>query len=139
MYCTIALCKVQGPRVLCCQMCRAHAWPCLSTGRALKRRFDLTVGTAAMLAQGGGGGLSKHGVVGERKPSISPQRGFFFSPKLVGLFLVGFFGCFYSPFGGCTTFGGVFGGGFSPFGVIPTLLPVAHAFHRGPWWANVTL
>ena len=50
-----ALCKVRGPRVLCCHMCRVHARRCLSTGWALNRRFDLTFGTAAMLAQGGGG------------------------------------------------------------------------------------
>ena len=49
-----ALCKVQAPRVLCCHVCRAHARPCLSTGWALNRRFDLTFGTAAVLAQGGG-------------------------------------------------------------------------------------
>ena len=35
--------------------CRAHARPCLSTGWALNRRFDLTFGTATVLAQGGGG------------------------------------------------------------------------------------
>ena len=33
----------------------SHARPCLSTGWALNRRFDLTFGTAAVLAQGGGG------------------------------------------------------------------------------------
>ena len=36
-------------------MCHAHARPCLSTGWALNRRFGLTFGTAAVLAQGGGG------------------------------------------------------------------------------------
>ena len=36
-------------------MCHTHARPCLSTGWALDRRFDLTFGTAAVLAQGGGG------------------------------------------------------------------------------------
>ena len=36
-------------------MCHAHAQPCLSTGWALNRRFGLTAGTAAVLAQGGGG------------------------------------------------------------------------------------
>ena len=36
-------------------MCHAHARPCLSTGWALNRRFGLTSGTAAVLAQGGGG------------------------------------------------------------------------------------
>ena len=36
-------------------MCHAHARPCLSTGWALKRRFGLTSGTAAVLAQRGGG------------------------------------------------------------------------------------
>ena len=40
---------------ICCHVCRAHARPCLSTGWALNRRFDLTFGTAAVLAQGGGG------------------------------------------------------------------------------------
>ena len=49
-----ALCKVRGPRVLCCHVCRAHARPCLSTGWALDRRFDLTFRTAAVLVQGGG-------------------------------------------------------------------------------------
>ena len=37
-------------------MCHAHARPCLSAGWALNRRFGLTAGTAAVLAQGGGGG-----------------------------------------------------------------------------------
>ena len=37
-------------------MCHAHARPCLSTGWALNHRFGLTSGTAAVLAQGGGGG-----------------------------------------------------------------------------------
>ena len=36
--------------------CVAHARPCLSTGWALNHRFGLTSGTAAVLAQGGGGG-----------------------------------------------------------------------------------
>ena len=36
-------------------MCHAHARPCLSTGWALHHRFGLTSGTAAVLAQGGGG------------------------------------------------------------------------------------
>ena len=35
--------------------CHAHARPCPSTGWALNRRFGLTSGTAAVLAQGGGG------------------------------------------------------------------------------------
>ena len=38
-------------------MCHVHARPCPSTGWALNRRFGLTSGTAAMLAQGGGGVL----------------------------------------------------------------------------------
>ena len=50
-----ALCKVRGPCSFCCHVCRAHAQPCLSTGWALNRRFDLTFGTAAVLAQGSGG------------------------------------------------------------------------------------
>ena len=40
-------------------MCHAHAWPCLSTGWALNRHFGLTSGTAAVLAQGGGGGTAR--------------------------------------------------------------------------------
>ena len=36
-------------------VCRAHARPCLSTGWVLNRRFDLTSGTTAVLAQRGGG------------------------------------------------------------------------------------
>ena len=40
-------------------MCHAHARPCLSTGWALNRRFGLTAGTAAVLAQGGGGYLGR--------------------------------------------------------------------------------
>ena len=43
------------PTHVCCHMCRVHARPCLSTGLALNRRFDLIFGTAAVLAQGGGG------------------------------------------------------------------------------------
>ena len=50
-----ALCKVRGPRVLCSDVCCAHARPCLSTGWVLNRLFDLTFGTAAVLAQEGGG------------------------------------------------------------------------------------
>ena len=42
------------PPHVCCQPCCAPARPCLSTGWALNRRFDLTFGTAAVLAQGGG-------------------------------------------------------------------------------------
>ena len=42
-------------------MCHAHARPCLSTGWALNRRFGLTSGTAAVLAQGGGGGVRRTG------------------------------------------------------------------------------
>ena len=37
-----------------CHVCHAHARPCLGTGWALNRRFDLNFGTAAVLAQGGG-------------------------------------------------------------------------------------
>ena len=40
---------------VCCHVCRAHARPCLSMGWALNRRSDQTFGTAAVLAQGGGG------------------------------------------------------------------------------------
>ena len=47
--------------MLCCHVCRAHARPCLSMGWPLKRRFDMTFGTAAMLAQGGGGGAIQGG------------------------------------------------------------------------------
>ena len=46
---------LRAPPHVCCHVCRAHARPCLSTGWALNRRFDLTFGTAAVLAQGGGG------------------------------------------------------------------------------------
>ena len=44
-------------RVLCCHMSHVHAWPCLSTGGALKRQFHLTSRTAAVLVQGGRGGV----------------------------------------------------------------------------------
>ena len=46
---------LRAPPHVCCHVCRAHARPCLSTGWALNRRFDQTFGTAAVLAQGGGG------------------------------------------------------------------------------------
>ena len=46
---------LKAPPHVCCHVCHAHAWPCLSTGWALNCHFDLTFGTAAMLAQGGGG------------------------------------------------------------------------------------
>ena len=49
---------LRAPPHVCCHVCRAHARSCLSTGWALNRRFDLTFGTAAVLAQGGGGVLS---------------------------------------------------------------------------------
>ena len=45
----------RAPPHVCCYVCRVHAQPCLSMGWALNRRFDLTFGTAAVLAQGGGG------------------------------------------------------------------------------------
>ena len=45
----------RAPHVYC-HVCHTHARPCLGTGWALNRRFDLTVGTAAVLVQGGGGG-----------------------------------------------------------------------------------
>ena len=49
---------LRAPPHLCCHVCCAHARLCLSTGCALNRRFDLIFGTAAVLAQeGGGGGL----------------------------------------------------------------------------------
>ena len=41
-------------------MCHAHARPCLSTGWALNRLFGLTSGTAAVLAQRGGGSFFQH-------------------------------------------------------------------------------
>ena len=50
---------LRAPPHVCCHVCRAHARPCLSTGWALKRRFDLTFGTATVLAQGGGGVMEK--------------------------------------------------------------------------------
>ena len=46
---------LRAPPHVCCHVCRAYARPCLSLGWALNRRFDLTFGTAAVLAQGGGG------------------------------------------------------------------------------------
>ena len=46
---------LRAPPHVCCHVCRAHARPCLSTGWALNRRFDQLFGTAAVLAQGGGG------------------------------------------------------------------------------------
>ena len=46
---------LRAPPHVCCHVCRTHARPCLSMGWALNRRFDLTFGTAAVLAQGGGG------------------------------------------------------------------------------------
>ena len=39
---------------LCCRVCRARAWACLSTGWALNRCFAWPFGTAAVLAQRGG-------------------------------------------------------------------------------------
>ena len=49
---------LRAPPHVCCHGCRAHAPLCLSTGWALNRRFDVTCGAAAVLAQGGGGYLS---------------------------------------------------------------------------------
>ena len=46
---------LRAPPHICCHVCHAHARPCLNTGWALNRRFDLTFGTASVLAQGGGG------------------------------------------------------------------------------------
>ena len=46
---------LRAPPHVCCHVCRANARPCLSTGWALNRRFDQTFGTAAVLAQAGGG------------------------------------------------------------------------------------
>ena len=46
---------LRAPPHVCCHVCRMHARPCLSTGWALNRHFDLTFGNAAVLAQGGGG------------------------------------------------------------------------------------
>ena len=46
---------LRAPPHVCCHVCCAHAQPCLSTGWALNRRFGRTSGTAAVLAQGGGG------------------------------------------------------------------------------------
>ena len=48
---------LRAPPHVCCHGCGAHARPCLSTGCALNGRFDLIFGTAAVLAQGGGGGV----------------------------------------------------------------------------------
>ena len=54
-------------------MCHAHAGPCLSTGWTLNRRFGLTSGTAAVLAQGGGGTRpSTSGSVFSRAPATAP-------------------------------------------------------------------
>ena len=55
---------LRAPPHVCCHVCRAHARPCLSTGWALNRRFDQTFGTAAVLAQGGGGTFMCSGVLG---------------------------------------------------------------------------
>ena len=52
--------RLRAPPHVCCHVCREHAWPCLSTGWMLNRRFDLTFGTAAVLAQGGGGRWIMH-------------------------------------------------------------------------------
>ena len=49
---------LKAPPHICCHGCRAHARPCLSTGWVLNRRFHLTFGTAAVLAQGGEGTLN---------------------------------------------------------------------------------
>ena len=43
---------LRAPPHVCCHVCHAHARPCLRTGWAWNCRFDL--GTAAVLAQGGG-------------------------------------------------------------------------------------
>ena len=52
---------LRPPPHVCCHVCRAHARPCLITGWALNRRFDLSFGTAAVLAQGGGGKRCRRG------------------------------------------------------------------------------
>ena len=46
---------LRAPPHVCCHVRRTHARPCLSMRWALNRRFALTFGTAAVLAQGGGG------------------------------------------------------------------------------------
>ena len=46
---------LRAPPHVCCHVCHTHARPCLCKGWALNRRFDLTFGTAAVLAQEGGG------------------------------------------------------------------------------------
>ena len=45
---------LRAPPRICCHVCCVHARLCRSTGWALNCRFDLTFGTAAVLAQGGG-------------------------------------------------------------------------------------
>ena len=52
---------LRAPPHVCCHVRRAHARPCLSTGW-LNRRFDLTFGTATVLAQGGGGTLVRDSI-----------------------------------------------------------------------------
>ena len=47
---------LRAPPHVCRHVCHAHALPCLSTGWVLNRHFDLSFGTAAVLAQGGRGG-----------------------------------------------------------------------------------
>ena len=62
---------LRAPPHVCRHVCRAHARPCLSTGWALNRRFDLTFRTAAVLAQGGGGVLSRVTVLYKKGPTLS--------------------------------------------------------------------
>ena len=77
---------LRPPPHVCCHGCRAHAWPCLSTGWALDCRFDLTFGTAAVLAQWGGGVLQvSHPCVScDILPPKAVYRVFcpFFRPKM---------------------------------------------------------
>ena len=62
---------LRAPPHVCCH---AHAQPCLSTGWALNRHFDLTFGTAAVLAQGGGGTpLARTTPVSEQREVLFPQ------------------------------------------------------------------
>ena len=69
-------------------MCHAHARPCLSTGWALNRRFGLTSGTAAVLAQGGGG-VYQWSVHRPRTKSIT----IFGSLSCAGCLCINFFAC----------------------------------------------
>ena len=91
---------LRAPPHVCCHVCHTHARPCLCTGWALNRRFDLTFGTATVLAQGGGGVGGTMGRLSTTECTYLPtyllELGQFGSPNSKGVSK----GCAWGLFGG---------------------------------------